>query len=556
LSSESSGKPSLPRFQSIALSDREGFYLPSPEAVVLSATGSALASGRPAIATVSADPAEILQALSGLYVAWADRIPVILEIQGEVSEEILGGIRTVSRRILRGDSKDLANLRYEDFPAVVISREGEWDPTVGSAESLLSSPREDLPPEGLSLHRSEIQDLFKESQRPVLLVGGGAVRALPSILSFAQNKGIPVLLTARGTTMRVEILEELHRTPPTIPLLPSGNLVWVRTMMTADLIVCLGTALSEVDGFGLKDTHLFRGKTIHIGHPLPPPSTKLCDLTLPISVESWVALPETQKLEPDPRWEKWCKRVEGWIHRWHRILEEEANSLSKKETLDPFFVAYTLAHSLPHETIFVSEGGACGMQVWATLWLRSFLFPCQTGCIGVTLPFSLGAYRAFPGRPIVNILGDGAFFYFPEVLERIAREKCPIATFLFNDACYGAIRLGQTFFFSGRYIGTDLPSPEFARMAEALGIPAHKIERTGEFLELLPLLKNPGTPLFVDLRIPRDTLPLAGANFVLAEFDGVTRANLGSLLWGSIKAFFTGKIPFRTIRMGRRIFLP
>jgi hypothetical protein len=93
-------------------------------------------------------------------------------------------------------------------------------------------------------------------------------------------------------------------------------------------------------------------------------------------------------------------------------------------------------------------------------------------------------------------------------------------------------------------------------MAEALGISAHKIERTGEFLELLPLLKNPGAPLFVDLRIPRDTLPLAGANFVLAEFDGVTRANLGSLLWGSIKAFFTGKIPFGTMRMGRKIFLP
>lgn len=543
-------------FQSLGPSFSYGVFLPSSQAAVYAAHAAAQISGKIAFVRISAHPKDLLFAASGLYIAWADRIAVVVEIPGDLPHEFSTALKTVARTVLKAQSLPLCSEEPLEFPLVVTGKNEELDAFSKALSSwqprIPSNSTKPLLPQPLK----ESQQLLRQAKKPILLAGGGAIPFLIPLLEWAERSKIPVLLTARATTIPFPVHKSLIARSFSIPVVPSGNLVGVRMLLSADLIIAVGSALSEVDGFGLKEMRPYRAKLLHIGTSLSEASAALCTLHLPLTGEEWLSLLTGEQPYVGASWEGWCEKVQRWSERWHRILEESAAQEAKKDFISPFFAAYTLTRYAPNDTIFVSEGGACGMQIWATLWLKPFVFPCQTGCIGVTLPFSLGVQAAYPRNPVWNILGDGAFFYYPELLAIMAEQRLPIVTFVFNDACYGAIRLGQTFFFGSRYIATDLPSPEFSAIAREYGCDSYRVDHPQELLELLPHLRTTSHPVVVDLRIPKDSLPIAGGNFVLAEFDGVTRTNLGSLFKSTFKAIFTGKLPLNTLRMGRKMLIP
>ena len=78
------------------------------------------------------------------------------------------------------------------------------------------------------------------------------------------------------------------------------------------------------------------------------------------------------------------------------------------------------------------------------------------------------------------VAGDGGFQMTMPELATIAQEKLPVKIAIINNGYLGMVRQWQEFFYGGRYAATPLLSPDFAKIAEAYGIPAFTVRQRGE----------------------------------------------------------------------------
>ena len=70
-----------------------------------------------------------------------------------------------------------------------------------------------------------------------------------------------------------------------------------------------------------------------------------------------------------------------------------------------------------------------------------------------------------------------------------------------NNKCWGAEKAYQRDFFNGRYIGADISSPPFDKVAELYGAAGFKVERIGEVGDALGAALACGKPAVIDLAV-------------------------------------------------------
>lgn len=95
--------------------------------------------------------------------------------------------------------------------------------------------------------------------------------------------------------------------------------------------------------------------------------------------------------------------------------------------------------------------------------------------LGSVFPTSLGVQLALPGRQVVCLNGDGAFFLNMAEMETSVRENLPVKVFIFDDMGYGSVWTRQKKTYAGRTIGTDFKNPNFANVAREFGVYGEQI---------------------------------------------------------------------------------
>ena len=105
---------------------------------------------------------------------------------------------------------------------------------------------------------------------------------------------------------------------------------------------------------------------------------------------------------------------------------------------------------------------------------RSNVFP-RGGGIGQGLGMAIGAALADETRPTLGLVGDGGLaVHFGELLT-MAQEKPWLVLLVPNDGGYGVLRNMQRGSGSREY-AVDLHTPDFAKLADAIGV-AHRVIR-------------------------------------------------------------------------------
>jgi acetolactate synthase-1/2/3 large subunit len=124
--------------------------------------------------------------------------------------------------------------------------------------------------------------------------------------------------------------------------------------------------------------------------------------------------------------------------------------------------------------------------------------------MGYALPAAIGAAAAEAGRPVVALAGDGGFAMLMAELETAVRERLRLLAIVFDNAMYGTIRMHQELRHPGRVLATDLGAIDFARVAEACGATAVRVERDVDVAPALAgALAGPGVSLVHVLADPR-----------------------------------------------------
>jgi acetolactate synthase-1/2/3 large subunit len=143
--------------------------------------------------------------------------------------------------------------------------------------------------------------------------------------------------------------------------------------------------------------------------------------------------------------------------------------------------------TLPADAIICN--GAGNFSGW---WHRYWRYACTpsqlaptSGTMGYGLPAAVAAALRFRDRTIVCVAGDGDFLMNGQELATAAQYNADLLVVLVDNGSYGTIRMHQEREYPSRISATDLRNPDFAKVAEAYGGWAERVERTEDFAPAL-----------------------------------------------------------------------
>lgn len=159
-------------------------------------------------------------------------------------------------------------------------------------------------------------------------------------------------------------------------------------------------------------------------------------------------------------------------------LDALALGTSRHRRIHPQLVAKVISDTAAEDAIVTCDVGE--PTVWAARYLRvngkrrllgSFLH----GSMANAMPQAIGAQTAFPGRQVISMSGDGGFTMLMGDLLTLRQSKLPIKIIVFNNGLLGFVDIEMK---AGGFLpfGTHLDNPDFAKVAQAMGIHGVRVE--------------------------------------------------------------------------------
>jgi benzoylformate decarboxylase len=169
-----------------------------------------------------------------------------------------------------------------------------------------------------------------------------------------------------------------------------------------------------------------------------------------------------------------------------------------------------LARAVPDDVALVNESTSNTVQFWAHLRRsrpRTLFFPAAGG-LGFGLPAAVGVALADPSRPVIAVLGDGAFQYGVTGLWTAAQLGLAVTFVVLRNDGYEGLRsflapLGVT-----DAPGLDLPDLDAVRIAGGYGVPGLRISTGDKLAEALRQAAAGGGPRLLEVPIERESRPL------------------------------------------------
>jgi acetolactate synthase-1/2/3 large subunit len=447
------------------------------------AVGDAKLTGRPGVAFVSRGPGATNASIA-VHVAEQDAVPLVLFV-GQVPRAEIGRhsfqevdyARTFADMAkavyLIQDAARVPEIVARAFveaqtptpgPVVVVLPE---DMLEDVAEAPVIEPLQ--VPHGAPAAAADIDEiaaLIAKAERPLLIAGGGGVgtaRGRKALLAAAEAHALPVALTFK----RQDYFPNAH---PNY----AGHLGFkipkaaVARYLEADLILAVGTRLGEAStqGFTLPASPVPSQPLIHI-HDDPRQIGRNYSATKALVADP-VAVLEALARAPGnapPARAPWIKKLNDPVARampW----TPPADGL-----LDMGPVVAALSRLVAKDAILVADAG--NFSGWLH---RHFPFSgehvlvgCVGGAMGIGMPAAVAAALRFPGRQVVNFVGDGGALMTGSELATAVQYGANVKTFVSSNGSYGTIRMHQEIYYKRRVHGTDLTNPDFARWAESFG---------------------------------------------------------------------------------------
>jgi len=183
--------------------------------------------------------------------------------------------------------------------------------------------------------------------------------------------------------------------------------------------------------------------------------------------------------------------------------------------LTPLALVGTLADVLPADVAIVEEAVTTTNMVFERLGAlknTSGYFGHRGWTLGWGLNCAIGVKLAWPQRPVLAMLGEGATLYGLQGLWTAAHYQIPVTFVVCNNAQYEILKIGSRAMQlpaaqEGRYQSMDLVGPEIdiVGLARSLGVEAHRVSEPDELVQRVRTsLISGDRPLLLDVPISRD----------------------------------------------------
>lgn len=366
-------------------------------------------------------------------------------------------------------------------------------------------------------HAKQVREaarLLATARRPVLYVGGGAVRsrAAAELRRLVDLSGAAVVTTlmARG------VLPDDHPQHLGMPGM-HGTVAAVAALQKADLIVALGTRFDD-RVTGKVSSFAPHATIVHADiDPAEIGKNRRADVPIVGDLREVISdlLPELEREQGQhgkPDLAAWWRQIDDWRETFPLGYSPTDDGL-----MAPQHVIQRLGEIAGPEAIYVAGVGQ--HQMWAAQFIR-YQRPGQwvnsggLGTMGFAVPAAMGAKVGDPDRTVWAIDGDGCFQMTNQELATCAINDIPIKVAVINNSSLGMVRQWQTLFYEERYSNTDLHTghgtvriPDFVRLAEAYGCVGLRCENESEVdATIRRAMEIDDRPVVVDFTVSRDAM--------------------------------------------------
>ena len=194
--------------------------------------------------------------------------------------------------------------------------------------------------------------------------------------------------------------------------------------------------------------------------------------------------------------------------RTRKSLDDLATGNPGKKLIHPQQVAKALSSLAAEDAVFTCDVGL--PTVWAARYLamngrRRLMGSFWHGSMANAMSQAIGAQAAFPKRQVISLSGDGGFTMLMGDFLSLAQLGLPVKVVVFNNGALGFIELEQksTGFLPS---GTELQNPNFAAMAEAVGIRGIRLEDAADVEPGLTRALAHDGPVLIDAVVNRQEL--------------------------------------------------
>jgi len=499
------------------------------EAAAFAAAGEAAITGELAVCAASCGPGN-LHLINGLFDAHRSRVPV-LAIAAHIPTIEIGTTyfqETHPQDLFRECSVycELASIP-DQFPRVLetamrtaIERRGVAVLVVPGDVLVADTQR----PRTITTIRStasvvrpsdgELQTAARAldaAERVTILAGAGCAGAHEQVLALAGALQAPVVHTLRGK----EFVE--HDNPYDVGMTGLlGLMSGCRAMGECDTLLMLGTDFPYRDFYPDDATVIqvdVRGEQIGRRTPVDVPLVGTVKDTLEALLPKLRAKTDSTHLT----------RMREYFMKNRKSLDRAADNDRNRTPLHPQFVAKTIDELASEDAVFIPDVGT--PVIWAARYLtmngrRRLIGSFSHGSMANAVPHAIGVQASQPGRQVVTLSGDGGVAMMLGDLITLQQLRLPVKVVVFNNGALGFVELEMK---AGGFVtfGTDLTDPNFAAVAEALGMHGERVDRPDDLAgALLRAFAHDGSAL-VEVMTARQELSVP-PKVTLDELRGFT----------------------------------
>lgn len=496
----------LPLYDELNKSSIRHILVRQEQAAGFIAQGITRSTGKVAICMATSGPGA-MNLLTAIADAHSDSIPIIA-ITGQVNTSLIGtdafqeadtfglSFPITKHSIMVKSVEELLEAVPQAFIIALSGRPGpvlidvprdiqlqqieisdeKWEKIIKECKSSISARFHASTKEVYS-KITEITDLMKTSEKPVLYCGGGcnSVEASKGINEFLKNYSIPVVTSLMGLGCISEKSENfigmvgMH-----------GNYASNYAMHESDLVIAAGVRFDD-RATGLVKQFCPNAKIIHIDLDAAEIDKILnSKVSLVADVESifpvLAQVLNEKKINANENWLKQIREVKKQSDSMELGRPNDEKLINPREFIQNIPELAKTEGISEDDLIITTDVGQ--HQMWAAQYYpitrpRSFLTSGSLGTMGFGLPAAIGSAIANPQKRTICFSGDGSIMMNIQELATLRELNLPVTVIVFQNGTLGMVYQQQKYLFNRNYSASIFDYvPDLVAIAKGFGIEA------------------------------------------------------------------------------------
>ncbi len=347
----------------------------------------------------------------------------------------------------------------------------------------------------------KVVNLIDGSKKIVIIVGAGIKynSKFKKVTRLAEYLNVPIV-TAAGHGDAVPFNYKLNAGQ----MGPRGNPVASKLVKEADIIIALGTRLGFNSTFYSYENINKKAKIIQVEL-----EKKMIGRYFPVEIGIYAdAATFADQLYNEIKKTKFTTNLKEWttryLHERKDFLIDRDKIKFKNYPIQPKGLFKQLRQVLPRNSAITLDAGTLCLQATDALEYYdppSLFTPLDFGLVGFSFACGLGVKVAKPNKKVISLMGDGGFGMTISELSTAVEYGINTITIVMNNKSWGAEKAYQKDFFGKRYVGADISSPPFDKVAELYGAKGFKVTKTSEINQAVKAALKINKPVVIDVDV-------------------------------------------------------